>query len=94
MSGGTWDATRKHARALEARIESKLAAYSAVTGQISANSNGGSHGRDGASSPRGRDIMSLEEEGIGGYKLMEEEIDELLEKVKRKARSALSSTSC
>lgn len=29
--------------------------------------------------------MSLEEEGIGGYKLMEEEIDELLEKVKRKA---------
>lgn len=25
--------------------------------------------------------MSLEEEGIGGYKLMEEEIEELLDKV-------------
>jgi Golgi SNAP receptor complex protein 1 len=84
MSGTTWDATRKHARALESRIESKLTAYSAIAGKIGAN-NGGSHSRDGASSPRNRDIMSLEEEGVGGYKLMEEEIDELLEKVSLEA---------
>jgi Golgi SNAP receptor complex protein 1 len=80
MSGATWDSTRKHARALESRIEAKLTAYSGVASQISANS-GGSSSRDGASSPRNRDIMSLEEEGIGGYKLMEEEIEELLDKV-------------
>ncbi|KAI5449396.1 protein transport protein gos1 [Naganishia albida] len=79
MSGATWDSTRKHARALESRIEAKLTAYSGVASQIAAN-NGGSS-RDGASSPRNRDIMSLEEEGIGGYKLMEEEIEELLDKL-------------
>lgn len=89
MSGATWDSTRKHARALESRIEAKLTAYSGVASQIAAN-NGGSS-RDGASSPRNRDIMSLEEEGIGGYKLMEEEIEELLDKVSRRCpRSDIS----
>lgn len=80
MSGATWDSTRKHARALESRIEAKLTAYLGIASQISAN-NGGSSSRDGASSSRNRDVMSLEEEGIGGYKSMEEEIEELLDKV-------------
>ncbi|KAJ9102665.1 hypothetical protein QFC19_004774 [Naganishia cerealis] len=81
MSGGaTWETTRKHARALESRLDAKLSAYSALAGQIT-TSHGGSLTRDGSTSPtRNRDVMSLEEEGVGGYKLMEEEIDELLEK--------------
>ena len=66
----TWENARKHARALDARLETKLTAYSKLAAQISAGS------------PRpSTDKLSEQEEGIGGYKLMEEEIDELLEKV-------------
>jgi Golgi SNAP receptor complex protein 1 len=82
MSGTSWETTRKHVRALESRLDSKLSAYSAIAGQIT-TSNSGSLIRDGSTSPRNRDVMSLEEEGVGGYKLMEEEIDELLEKVSK-----------
>ncbi|KAJ9097160.1 hypothetical protein QFC21_004829 [Naganishia friedmannii] len=80
MSGTSWETTRKHVRALESRLDSKLSTYSAIAGQIT-TSNSGSLIRDGSTSPRNRDVMSLEEEGVGGYKLMEEEIDELLEKL-------------
>jgi len=72
----TWENARKHARALEARLETKLTAYSKLAAQISAGS------------PRpSTDKLSEQEEGIGGYKLMEEEIDELLEKVSISFRS-------
>lgn len=67
----SWENTRKHARALEARLETKLTSYSKLAAQISSGS------------PRpSSDKLSEQEEGIGGYKLMEEEIEELLEKVR------------
>jgi Golgi SNAP receptor complex protein 1 len=75
----TWENSRKHARALEARLETKLTAYSKLAAQISAGS------------PRpSTDKLSEQEEGIGGYKLMEEEIDELLEKVSSFFQNSLS----
>jgi Golgi SNAP receptor complex protein 1 len=68
----TWENSRKHARALEARLETKLTSYSKLAAQISSGS------------PRpSSDKLSEQEEGIGGHKLMEEEIEELLEKVSR-----------
>ena len=66
----SWENARKHARALEARLETKLTSYSKLAAQISS----------GSSRPSS-DKLSEQEEGIGGYKLMEEEIEELLEKV-------------
>ena len=66
----SWENARKHARALEARLETKLTSYSKLAAQISSGS------------PRpSSDKLSEQEEGIGGYTLMEEEIEELLEKV-------------
>lgn len=69
----TWENTRKHARALESRLESKLSAYSKLAAQIS------SRAESGASSSQ--DQLGEQEEGVGGYRLMEEEIEELLDKV-------------
>jgi Golgi SNAP receptor complex protein 1 len=78
----TWDNTRKHARALESRLESKLTSYSKVAAQISSGS------------PRpSTDRLSEQEEGIGGYKLIEEEIEELLEKVSLTVQAIIESTS-
>lgn len=56
---------------MEARLEQKITAYSKLAAQISSSS-----------SPRASsDNLNEAEEGVGGYKLMEEDIEELLEKV-------------
>ncbi|WVQ79221.1 hypothetical protein IAT38_001317 [Cryptococcus sp. DSM 104549] len=75
----SWDNARRHARALETALDSKLSAYSKLAATIARGSSGGS-GAGGSSS---RDELSLEEEGIGGYKLVEEEIEELLGKLEQ-----------
>lgn len=69
----SWDNARRHARALETALDSKLSTYSKLAASIARGSSLG-----GSSS---RDELSMEEEGIGGYKLVEEEIEELLSKV-------------
>lgn len=73
MSGPTWDNTRRHARALETALDAKLVSYTKLAQTIA---RGG-----GGSSSNNRDEMSLEEEGVGGYKLVEEEVEELIQKV-------------
>ncbi|WVR08079.1 hypothetical protein IAU60_005125 [Kwoniella sp. DSM 27419] len=74
-SSQSWDNARRHARALETALDAKLSTYSKLAATIA---RGGSSG----SSSGTRDALSLEEEGdgVGGYKLVEEEIDELLSK--------------
>ncbi|TXT12851.1 hypothetical protein VHUM_01252 [Vanrija humicola] len=62
-----WDNARRHARALESALDTKLSTYSRLATDIATGS--GSH------SPRNDD------EGQGGYRLVEEEIDELLQKL-------------
>lgn len=66
-----WDNARRHARALETALDGKLASYAKIAATVSRGA--GSHGN--------RDELSLEEEGVGGYKLVEEEVEELLGKV-------------
>ncbi len=68
----SWDNARRHARALESALDTKLASYSRLAADIA----GG--GRFGGPS---RDTLAQEEEGVGGYRLVEEEVEELLEKV-------------
>jgi Golgi SNAP receptor complex protein 1 len=72
-----WDNARRHARALETALDGKLSSYSKIAGNISRSSSSVTSGSGS------RDEMSMEEEGIGGYKLVEEEIEELLDKVSR-----------
>jgi len=62
-----WDNARRHARALEAALDTKLASYSRLAADIA-----GGGGGEGSSSDM---------DGVGGYKLVEEEIEELLGKV-------------
>lgn len=59
-------------------MDVKLSSYSRLATQISSGS-GGVKNKDRAGE------IGLEEEGVGGYKLLEEEIDELLEKVSPEA---------
>ena len=59
---------RRHGRALETALDSKLTAYSKLASSIS---------RAGGR----RDELVMEEEGEGGYKLVEEEVEELIAKV-------------
>lgn len=61
---------RRHARALETALDSKLTSYSKLASSIS---------RSGGA----RDELVMEEEGEGGYKLVEEEVEELIAKVRR-----------
>ncbi|KAK4688668.1 golgi SNAP receptor complex member 1, partial [Tremellales sp. Uapishka_1] len=70
-----WENARRHARALETALEAKLSSYSKLAAVISR----GTPGAAGAS----RDEMAMEEEGVGGYKLVEEEIEELLGKLEQ-----------
>lgn len=68
-----WDNARRHARALETALNAKLATYSKLAATIPK----GSSSMAGSST----DPVGLEEEGFGGYKLVEEEVEELLGKV-------------
>lgn len=63
-----WDNARRHARALESALDTKLSTYSRLATDIATGS--------GSRSPHNDD------EGQGGYRLVEEEIDELLQKVR------------
>ncbi|KAL7425135.1 protein transport protein gos1 [Cryptotrichosporon argae] len=67
----SWDNARRHARALESALDTKLATYSRLAGDVS---------RAGGSSSNADDAA---EEGLGGYKLVEEEIEELLVKLEQ-----------
>ncbi|CED82245.1 28 kda golgi snare protein [Phaffia rhodozyma] len=74
MSSSTsYDNLRRHARALETALDSKLTAYSKVASTISST---------GLVS-RNKDELSLQEEGegIGGWRLAEEEVEELVGKL-------------
>ncbi len=66
-----WDNARRHARALETALDAKLSSYAKIAATVSR----------GAAAYGNRDELSLEEEGVGGYKLVEEEVEELLSKV-------------
>ncbi|RXK35446.1 golgi snare protein [Tremella mesenterica] len=68
-----WDNARRHARALETALGTKLSTYSRLAADIS-RSAGGSRERE--------DREELDE-GEGGYKLVEEEIEELLGKLEQ-----------
>jgi hypothetical protein len=64
----SWDNARRHARALETALDAKLSTYSKIASTIT---------RAGSSSSKPEDS----EDGEGGYKLVEEEIEELISKV-------------
>lgn len=66
----SWENARRHARALETALESKLSAYSKVAAAIPRGASGS------------RDQVKDDDEGFGGYKLVEEEVEELLAKVR------------
>lgn len=72
MSSPAWDNARRHARALETALNGKLATYSQIATQIA------STGLRSEQEPGPAD-----EDGVGGYRLVEEEIEELLAKVRR-----------
>ena len=59
----------------ETALDAKLAGYTKIASTISR----GSSSVTGTS----RDQVELEEDGVGGYKLVEEEVEELLGKVSR-----------
>ena len=67
----SWDNARRHARALETALDAKLSTYSKIASTIT---------RSGAGSSSKPDAEELED-GAGGYKLVEEEIEELISKV-------------
>ena len=69
-----WDNGRRHARALETALEGKVSSYSKLAAVISR----GTSSSAGSSSDS---AAALDEEGVGRYKLVEEEIEELLGKV-------------
>jgi Golgi SNAP receptor complex protein 1 len=69
----SWDNARRHARALETALDAKLSTYSKIASTITRGGGGG------ASSSSSREAEL--EDGAGGYKLVEEEIDELISKV-------------
>lgn len=64
----TWDNAIRHTRALESALDTKLSNYSRIGADIA--------GGGGAAS-----ASAAAEEGVGGYKLVEEEVEELLDKV-------------
>jgi Golgi SNAP receptor complex protein 1 len=70
-----WDNARRHARALEAALDTKLASYSRLAAEIAGSGSGGGRG-EGSGGGSSSDM-----DGFGGYKLVEEEIEELLGKV-------------
>ncbi|WVN89944.1 uncharacterized protein L203_105174 [Cryptococcus depauperatus CBS 7841] len=70
----SWDNARKHARALETALDAKLSAYSKLAASIARSSSLGNNSRD---------EQNMEEEGIGGHKLVEENIEELLSKLEQ-----------
>lgn len=68
----SWENARRHARALETALDAKLSTYSKLAATISRGAGAGSASGSG---------VETDDDGIGGYKLVEEEIDELLGKV-------------
>ncbi|KAK8849645.1 hypothetical protein IAR55_004980 [Kwoniella newhampshirensis] len=77
-----WDNARRHARALETALDGKLSTYSKLAATIARGTSSASGGPSGSTSAS-RDALNLEEEGEGGYKLVEEEIEELLGKLEQ-----------
>lgn len=69
----SWDNARRRARALETALDAKVSSYSRLAATISRGA--------GAAASSSRDHLEEDDEGTGGYKLVEEEIEELLQKV-------------
>jgi Golgi SNAP receptor complex protein 1 len=79
-----WDSARRHARALETALDAKLTNYSRVASAI-ANGQSTSTSASSSSSPLGGGGSSGErqDEDEGGYRLIEEEIEELVGKLEQ-----------
>lgn len=71
----SWENARRHARALEQALETKLSSYSKIAAGISRG------GASGAAAGSSRGEINVEEEGEEGYRLVEEEVEELVGKV-------------
>lgn len=76
-SADSYDTLRRHARTLETALDSKLTAYSKLASKISRSGLGSSSRAGGGF----KDDDIEDGDGVGGYKLVEEEIDVLCEKV-------------
>ena len=72
MSSSAWDDARRHARALETALDGKMSAYTKAAAGLSRNI---------PSSSTSTAEPDESDEGAGGYKLLEEEVEELLSKV-------------
>ncbi|WVW86958.1 hypothetical protein I302_109014 [Kwoniella bestiolae CBS 10118] len=75
MAAPSWDNARRHARALETALDSKLSTYSKLAATIARQGGAGSSSAEAGAEEDG--------DGIGGYKLVEEEIEELLGKLEQ-----------
>jgi Golgi SNAP receptor complex protein 1 len=73
----SYDTLRRHARTLETALDSKLTAYSKLASKISRSGLGSSSRAGGF-----KDDDVEDGDGIGGYKLVEEEVEELCDKVR------------
>ena len=76
----SWDSARRHARALETALDAKLTTYSRVASAIASGSSSSSsstnpHGSGGTG--------ERQDEDEGGYRLIEEEIEELVGKLEQ-----------
>lgn len=83
----SYDTLRRHARTLETALDSKLTAYSKLASKISRPAGVGS------SSFRGDDSNVEDGDGVGGYKLVEEEVEELCAKVRRRSTTSVEKKS-
>jgi hypothetical protein len=82
----SWDNSRRHARALETALDAKLSGYSKLAGKITRVS--------GLPAVGTSQDPNHDDEGEGGYKLIEEEIEELLGKVSLAQRTCRISSRC
>lgn len=78
----SWDNARRHARALETALEAKLSSYSKIAANISRGGGASSSGSGVAGSSSRRGEVNVEDEGEEGYRLVEEELEELVGKVR------------
>lgn len=80
-----WESARRHARALETALDSKLTTYSRVASAIASGHPTNSSSSPSSSSPVGGASGSRDrqDEDEGGYRLIEEEVEELIGKLEQ-----------
>ena len=84
----SWDSARRHARALETALDAKLTNYSRVASSIASGSSStpsgsGSGGGGGVGGGGGSGVGERQDEDEGGYRLIEEEVEELIGKLEQ-----------